>query len=106
MKAMTGAENLTGLNNDRDIMKATATMVDGLTAVSSEMVSFAQNSWRNSLATAEEMRRCQSARDLVELQLRHARQSYEDYLDQTRKIGEMMTRISFEAVNAVTPPSR
>jgi hypothetical protein len=105
MKALSGTETLNNLKIDRDVLRATTAFVDGVTAVNSELVSYAQNSWRNSLAIAEEMRQCSNPREVLDLQLRHAARSYEDYLDGARKVGELMTRLSTEAVNALTPPA-
>jgi hypothetical protein len=106
MKALSGNETMTNPKIDRDMLRATSAFIDGLTAVNSELVSYAQNSWRSSLAAAEEMRQCSNPREVLDLQLRHAKRSYEDYLEEARKVGELMTRLSTEAVNALTPAVR
>lgn len=89
---------------DRDFMQMTARMMDGWTQVNSRLISLAQSSIRNNLEAAEEMRQCQSPKEMVDCQIRLARQNYDDAMDSARQIGEMMTKMSTDAMGYLGMP--
>lgn len=88
---------------DPELMqKMTKTIVDDLTAVNTSLVSYAQHSLRTNLSAAEEMRQCQSPQDIVDIQMRLARQAYDDYLVEARQIGDLLTKLSNDALGYLT----
>ncbi|MGE5503088.1 MAG: phasin family protein [Actinomycetota bacterium] len=89
---------------ERDIMQMTARMVDGWTQVNSRLMSIAQTSMRHNLDAAEELRQCQSPKDFMDMQFRLARQAYDDYMDEARKLSELVVKVSSEALGHVPMP--
>lgn len=98
------AEDLSSKAAERDIMQISQRMVDGWTQVNSRLVSLAQTSWRNNLSAAEELRQCQSPQDMMDLQMKLARQAYNDYMDEAKKLGDLVTKISTEAMGYMGLP--
>jgi hypothetical protein len=89
---------------ERDIMQMTARMMDGWTQVNSRLMSFAQVSMRHQMEAAEELRQCQSPKDFMDMQIRLARQAYDDYMDEARKMSELMVKVSSEALGQMSLP--
>ncbi len=65
---------------------------------------YAQISMRNNLTAAEELRQCQSPQDAVELQMKLARQAYDDYMDEAKKLSDLVVKVSSEAFGYMNMP--
>lgn len=104
LKAVASGNELAAAKfGDRDIMQVTTQMMDGWTQVNSRLISLAQASMRNNLAAADELRQCQSPKDMMDCQMKLARQAYDDYIDEARQISELMTKLSTEAFGMAAP---
>lgn len=86
-----------------DLARLTSTMMNSLSAVNGRMMSFAQTSVQNGMEAAGEIRRCQSAQELMDVQMRFAQKAYTDYLDEAREIGNIIARMSSEAAQVMQP---
>jgi len=93
-------ENLAKLPN-RDVAELTAKWVDNWSQINSRLVSLAQASFRNSVSAAEQLRQCQSPSDVVDIQMKLARQAYDDYVDEARALSELVVKLSSEALSSV-----
>ncbi|HLO74896.1 MAG TPA: phasin family protein, partial [Magnetospirillum sp.] len=47
---------------------------------------------------AEQLRQCQSPADLVDIQMKLARQAYDNYLDESRSLSELVVKLSSDAL--------
>lgn len=81
-----------------DFIRLTSNVVATWSQVNSRLMSFAQASLQNNFAAAEELRQIQSPKELVEAQMRLARKAYDDYLDEAAKIGQIVQKMSAEAM--------
>ncbi|MGE5546144.1 MAG: phasin family protein [Solirubrobacterales bacterium] len=105
LKAVASADEVAANRlHERDFMQITARMMDGWSQVNSRLISLAQTSLRNNLSAAEELRQCQSPKDMVDCQLRLARQAYDEYMDEARQLGEIVTKLSTEAMGMLSLP--
>lgn len=108
---MTGKmESTTGVRSVEllapDFMKMTTSLMSGWTELNSHLLSFAQTSIRNNLDAAQELRNCQSPQEVLDTQMRVARKTYEDYLEEARNIGNLMARMSSDAAHWLSPNGR
>ncbi|MBF0334682.1 MAG: phasin family protein [Alphaproteobacteria bacterium] len=81
-----------------DFARLTSTMMNNMSAMNGRMMSFAQTSVQNGMEAAGEFRRCQTAQELMDAQMRFAQKAYTDYLDEAREMGAIIVRMSSEAV--------
>lgn len=102
-KATTILDSEIGAATPPDLARMTVVMMNGWTAIGGQMITFTQSSWQAGMTAAEEMRQCQSPRDMVDLQMRFARGYYERCLDEVREIGGLLARVSSDAVDAISP---
>lgn len=91
-------------SQERDLMQVTARVMDGWTQVNSRIIALAQSSMRNNISAAEELRQCQSPKDFVDIQFRLARQTYDDYMDEAKKMSELVVKVSSEAFGNMAAP--
>lgn len=91
----------------REMAQITARWVENWGQINTHLVAMAQSSLRNSAAAAEELRQCQSPSDMVDAQIRIARQTYDDYLDEARQLSELVVKLTAEVIgsaeNAANP---
>ncbi|CAA7618541.1 phasin family protein [Magnetospirillum sp. UT-4] len=104
LKAVAASEDLAANQPGRDLFRMSVRMMDGWTQVNGRLISLAQTSMRNNLAAAEELRNCQSPAEMVEAQMRLTRQVYDQYVEESRKIAELMTQLSGEAMGVMALP--
>lgn len=104
LKAVPTNDEANGTKAERDLVQMTARMMDGWSQVNSRLISLAQNSVRQNFSAAEELRQCQSPRDMMDCQIKLARQAYDDYMDEARQIGELMTKMSSEVMGCLGLP--
>ncbi len=82
----------------RDVLQMTTRAIEGWMLVSGRLANFTQKSLRDGLSVAEELRRAQSPADAMELQSKFMRQLYDESMDEAKKMGELVMKISNEAV--------
>ncbi|MEW5726859.1 MAG: phasin family protein [Pseudomonadota bacterium] len=104
LKAVAAGEDIAAKASERDLMQMTARMMDGWSQVQGRLMTLAQASVRNNLSAAEELRQCQSANDLMDCQMRLARQNYDEAVDGARQIGDIMVRMSTDAMGYLGLP--
>ncbi|MDA8230494.1 MAG: phasin family protein [Magnetospirillum sp.] len=105
LKAVAAGEDMASTKTpDRDLMVMTAQMMDGLAQVNSRLISLAQTSWRHTQTAAEELRQCQSPRDIMDVQMKVARLAVDDYMDEARKLGELVAKMSSDAMSYLRLP--
>lgn len=103
LKAVAAAEELASKMQDHDIVGMTARMMDGWTQVNGRLISLAQVSLRNNLAAAEQLRQCQSPSDVLDTQMKLAREAMDQYMDEAKTIGEILSKISTDAMACMGP---
>jgi len=103
LKALAGAEDAANALSYDPVAVSTQVWND-LNQVNGLLVNFAQASWRNAQAAAEEIRRSQSVRDVFDIQIRVARQGVDDYVEEGRKLGELLLKISNDALGGLRLP--
>jgi hypothetical protein len=105
LKAVAASDDGAGAKAaDRDFMQFSAKVVDGWTQVNNQLIWLAQTSLRNNLAAAEELRQVQNPKDIVDIQMKLARQTYDDYIDEAKKLSELMVKVSSEALGVFNMP--
>ncbi len=87
-----------------DFIKLTSSVVSTWSQVNSQLISFAQSSLQHNIEAAEELRQVQSPKELIEVQLRIARRTYEGCLDEATKIGQIVQQLSADTVELLTAP--
>lgn len=102
LKAVDTAGTLAAKLPGRDVADLTAQWMDNWSQISSRLVSLAQTSLRNSVAAAEQLRQCQSPTDIVDIQIKLARQAYDDYIDEARQLSELVVKLSSGALGSAT----
>lgn len=102
LKAVAAAEELAS-KQDNDFVGMTARMMDGWTQVNGRLISLAQASLRNNLAAAEQLRQCQSPSDVLDTQMKLAREAMDQYMDEAKTIGEILSKISTDAMGCMGP---
>lgn len=98
LKAVNAAAEQAASDAGRDITQLTARWVENWNQINGRLVSFAQTGLRNSINAAEQLRQCQSPADLVDIQIKLARQTYDDYLDEARSLSELVVKMSSDAL--------
>ncbi len=98
-----GEENADG-SQGQDLAAMTAHVWDGLAQVNTHLMSLAQSSWRHTQTAADELRQAQTPQEIVDVQLKVARQATDDYLDEARKIGELVAKLSTDAASYLRFP--
>ncbi len=104
LKAVAGGDDMAAKAAERDITAVTAQLMDGWTQVNNRLISLAQAPWRHTQAVAEEMRQCQSAKDMIDVQMRLTRVAVDDYMDEAKKLGELVVKMSGEAMGLLRLP--
>lgn len=101
LKAVSSAAEQAAKNAGRDVTQFAAHWVDGWNQINGRLVSLAQAGLRNSINAAEQLRQCQSPTELVDTQMKLARQAYDEYLDEARSLSELVVKLSSEAIGSV-----
>ncbi|HTH16762.1 MAG TPA: phasin family protein [Magnetospirillum sp.] len=101
LKAVTSAEQAAKLSG-REVTQFAAQWVDNWNQINGRLVSLAQASLRNSINAAEQLRQCQSPTELMDIQIKLARQAYDEYLGEARSISELVVKLSSEAISSVS----
>lgn len=99
LKAVNTAADPAATLAGRDVGQMTALWVENWSQINTRLVSFAQAGLRNSVDAAEQLRQCQSPADLMDIQIKLARQAYDDYLDEARTLSELVVKLSSEALS-------
>jgi hypothetical protein len=99
LKAVRSTEAAMSLGG-REASQLAAQWVDNWNQINGQLVALAQSSLRNSLSAAEQLRQCQSPTELVDTQIKLARQAYDDYLDEARRLGELVVKLSSDAISS------
>lgn len=82
----------------REAGQLAAQWADNWNQINGRLVVMAQTGLRNSLNAAEQLRACQSPAELLDIQIKLARQAYDDYLDEARGLSELVVKLSSEAL--------
>ncbi|MBC7951673.1 MAG: phasin family protein [Rhodospirillaceae bacterium] len=98
LKAVASAEDLAAKLTGRDVANLTAQWVDGWSQINSRLIALAQLPLRNSVTAADQLRQCQSPTDIMDIQLKLARQAYDEYVDETRQLSELVVKLSSSAL--------
>jgi hypothetical protein len=105
LKAVAAGDDVANAKTpDREFMAMTTQMMDGLAQVNGRLVSLAQASWRNTQVAADELRQCQSPKDVIEVQMKVARQTVDEYMDEARKLGDLVMKMSNDAMGYLHLP--
>jgi hypothetical protein len=80
-------------------------LVDGCQTVSAEMLAFWQSRLKDGLATGQRLLRCDSPEGALEIQLDYAKAALHAYLDQSAKIGSLMSRSLTQCLPPAKPSS-
>ncbi|MBC7907496.1 MAG: phasin family protein [Rhodospirillaceae bacterium] len=95
------AEDLVAKLTGRDMGELTAQWVSNWSQFNSRLVSLAQAPLRNSVTVADQLRQCQSPTDVVDIQIKCARQAYDDYMDEARQLSELVVKLSSDALGSL-----
>lgn len=104
LKAVAAAEDLASKLPNRDFVQMTARMMDGWTQLNGRLISLAQVALKSNLAAAEEIRQCQSPAEVLDAQLRLMRETCDQCMDEARKIGEIVAKMSTDALGSLSLP--
>ncbi len=84
----------------REAGQLAANWADNWNQINGRLVTMAQIGLRNSMQAAEQLRACQTPAELVDTQMRLARQAYDDYLEEARSLSELVVKLSSETLAA------
>jgi phasin family protein len=101
LKAVPNGADIANKIFDRDYTQVTAKVVDGWSQVNTRLLALAQSSWKRNLEAAETLRQAQSPKDLMDVQLKLARQTYDDYVDEARQLSELVVKLSSDALGSL-----
>jgi len=85
------------------IMAAGNAATKGVEALNAEFLAFGKSAMEDSIAAAKAAMGAKTLQDLIELQTEFAKTSFDSYLQQSSKLGEMAARVAqdtFEPINA------
>jgi hypothetical protein len=74
------------------LMSANDAVIDGCHAISMEMLAFWQSRLKEGMATGQRLLACASAEGALEVQLDYAKAAIQAYVDQSAKIGDLVSR--------------
>lgn len=74
------------------LVAAGQALIGGCQAVSAEMLAFWQSRLKEGLATGQRLIECDSAQVALEIQMDYAKTALQAYLDQSAKIGDLVSR--------------
>jgi hypothetical protein len=74
------------------LVAAGQALIGGCQAVSAEMMAFWQSRLKEGLATGQRLIECDSAEVALEIQMDFAKTALQAYLDQSAKIGDLVSR--------------
>lgn len=100
LKAVTSAEDLAAKLTGRDMADMTAQWMNNWSQINTRLMSMAQLPLRNSVSAADQLRQCQSPTDLMDIQLKLARQAYDEYVGEARQLSELVTKLSSDALGS------
>ena len=98
-KAMSAAAEKLAASG-REAGQLAANWADNWNQINGRLVTMAQIGLRNSMQAAEQLRACQTPAELVDTQMRLARQAYDDYLEEARSLSELVVKLSSETLAA------
>lgn len=101
LKAVASAETLAAKLTGRDMADLTAQWMNNWSQINTHLVALAQLPLRNSVSAADQLRQCQSPTDLMDIQLKLARQAYDDYVDEARQLSDLVTKLSSNALSSL-----
>ena len=101
MKEMTSTEDMSGLRMNKDLIRMTMGIAETWMQVGSHLMSMSQTMINQNLAAAEKMRHCQSMAEMYDMQLNLARQAYDGYIEEARKLGQIMGKMSSDAMEGL-----
>lgn len=105
LKAVASGDEMTAAKMaERDVLRMTTRMMEGWSEFNSRLLTMAQESMRTTMSAAEEMRQCQTPREVLDCQMKLARQSIDDCVDGYRQIGDLMARMSSDAMGYMGLP--
>jgi hypothetical protein len=74
------------------LMSAGQAAIDGCHAISMEMLAFWQSRLKEGMVTGQRLLACESPESALELQLDYAKAAIQAYVDQSAKIGDLVSR--------------
>jgi hypothetical protein len=74
------------------LVSAGHAVIDGCHAISMEMIAFWQSRLKEGIATGQRLLACDSAEAALEVQLDYAKAAVQAYVDQSAKIGDLVSR--------------
>ena len=92
-----------GKDNVEAIMAAGNAATKGVEALNAEFLAFSKSAMEDSIAAAKAAMGAKTLQDLIELQTDFAKTSFDSYLQQSSKFGEMAARVAqdtFQPINA------
>jgi hypothetical protein len=93
-----------GGSPEQDLVAITTQIWDAMTQINNRVLALAQTSWRHAQAVAEEMRTCQSPKEMLDVQIKASRMAMDDFMDESRKLSELMIKMSAAAINLMRMP--
>jgi hypothetical protein len=87
------------------LVAASHALVDGCQAVSAEMLAFWHGRLKDGLATGQRLLECDSPEGALEIQLDFAKSALQAYLDQSAKIGKLVSRSLAQCLLSAKPSS-
>lgn len=101
LKAVSAPEEVATKLAGPDMGNLTAQWLSNWGQINDRLMSLAQVSLRNSVNAAEQLRQCQSPTDMVDIQMKLARQVYDEYLDETRQLSDLVVKLSTDSLGSV-----
>ena len=104
LKAVAADEMSSAKTPEHEFMSMTSQMMEDLSQVNNSLVSLAQTSWRHTQEAADEMRLCQSPKDMIDIQIKVGRQAVDEYMDEAKKLGDLVMKMSTDAMSYLRMP--
>lgn len=89
-----------------NLMAASQRLFDGWAEVNGELWSYAQSAVQSGAEAMEDLRQCRTLAELMQTQMRLARQGYEDGLDEAQRLSRLLARISAETAQSLAPAGK
>lgn len=105
LKAVASAEDLAAKLSGGGMADLAAQWIGNWSQINTRLAALAQLPLRNSMAAADQMRQVQSPTDALDIQLKLARQAYDEYVDEARQLSDLVTKLSSDALGPFGPRS-
>ncbi len=102
-KAFEGYDGIaeTGKDNVEAMVAASAAYTKGMETIANEMMAFTKSALEQNIANAKTVMAAKTAQEMIDLQTGFAKSSFEGFVSQSTKVGEMAAKTAQETIEPI-----